>query len=29
MSPFLYLLGNSDSCSSLLSLKGDIYHDEK
>lgn len=29
MSPFLCLLGNSDSSLSSLSLKGDIYPDDK
>jgi len=29
MSPFLCLLANSDRCLSLLSLKGDIYPDDK
>jgi len=29
MSPFLFLLANGDSCPSLLSLKGDIYPDDK
>ncbi|HAB24395.1 MAG: hypothetical protein E7J63_08280 [Pantoea sp.] len=29
MSPFLCLLANGDSCHSLMSLKGDIYPDDK
>jgi len=29
MSPFLYLLANGDSRPSCLSLKGDIYPDDK
>lgn len=29
MSPFLCLLANGDSCLSLMSLKGDIYPDDK